>query len=401
MSRNADVAIVGGGAVGAAIAHALSVEPGFDGSVAVVERDPSYKQAATSLSAASIRVQFSTALNVRISQYGFAFLQDFAAAMEVDGERPDLAFRPGGYLFLADSEAGAEILRERHGVQRSCGAEVALWSAAEVAEAFPHLRVEDVTLASYGLAGEGWFDTTAFLQGLRRKAQDGGVTFLSDEVVGIERDRGRAAALHLASGDRIAAGTVVNAAGTRAAEVARMAGIDLPVEPRKRTMFVFDCAQSPEGGARVNEGRLPLMIEPTGVFCRPEGRFFLAGSAPDPDPAVAAEDFEPRHDEFEEVIWPALAARSAAFEAVKVQSLWAGHYEFNTFDHNMIVGPHPDLPNFLLAAGFSGHGLQQAPAVGRAVAELIATGGYRSLDLAPFGPARLLENRPIVEGAVI
>ncbi len=401
MSASADVVIVGGGAVGAAIAHALSVEPGFDGSVAVVERDPSYAKAATTLSAASIRVQFSTALNVAISLYGVAFLRDFAEAMEVAGERPDIAFRPGGYLFLADTEAGAEVLRARHGVQRACGAEVALWSAGEVAEAFPHLRVEDVTLASYGQAGEGWFDTTAFLQGLRRKARDGGAAFLSDEVVGIEREGGRALAVRLSSGGRITAGTVVNAAGTRAAEVARMAGIDLPVEPRKRTMFVFDCAASPEGGARVNGGRLPLMIEPSGVFCRPEGRYFLAGSAPDPDPAVGLDDFEPRYGEFEEVIWPALAARSAAFEAVKVQSLWAGHYEFNAFDHNMIVGPHPDCPNLLLAAGFSGHGLQQAPAVGRALAELIATGGYRSLDLSPFRPARLLENRPLVEGAVI
>lgn len=401
MSGAADVAIVGGGAMGCAIAHALAAEPAFGGTVTVIERDPSYAKAATSLSAASIRVQFSTALNVAISLYGGAFLNGFAEAMEVDGEQPDIGFRPGGYLFLADSEAGAAALRARHGVQRRAGAQVALWSAGEVAEAFPHLRTEDVALASYGLAGEGWFDPAAFLAGLRRKARALGVSFVAGEVAGMERAGGRVVSVRLASGEALPAGAVVNAAGTRAAAAARMAGIELPVEARKRTMFVFDCAQNPEGSARVNGGGLPLMIEPSGVFCRPEGRFFLAGSAPDPDPAVDAGDFEPRHGEFEDVIWPALAARAAAFEAVKVQSLWAGHYEYNSFDHNMIVGAHPDLPNYYLAAGFSGHGLQQAPAVGRALAELIATGRYRTLDLTAFGVERLLEGRPIVEDAVI
>jgi glycine/D-amino acid oxidase-like deaminating enzyme len=180
-----------------------------------------------------------------------------------------------------------------------------------------------------------------------------------------------------------------------------MAGLDVPVEPRKRTSFVFDCAQTPEGSAAVNHGRLPLMIDPTGVFCRPEGRFFLTGASPAHDPAVDWDDFEPRYEEFEEIIWPALAARSPAFEAIKVVNQWAGHYDFNSLDHNLIVGRHPEVRNFIFANGYSGHGLQQSPAAGRGVAELIIHNGYRTLDLSEVGYERIVEGRPFLEKAVI
>ena len=182
---------------------------------------------------------------------------------------------------------------------------------------------------------------------------------------------------------------------------AQMAGLDIPVEPRKRTLFVIDCAQTPEGSAKVNQGRLPLMIDPSGVFCRPEGRYFLTGCRPVEDPVADWDDFDPRYDEFEEIIWPTLAERSEAFEAVKVVNQWAGHYDYNTLDQNLVVGRHPDVRNFIFASGFSGHGLQQAPATGRAVAELITYGGYRSLDLSEVGYERIVEGRPFFEKAVI
>ena len=402
MKPHYDVVIVGGAVIGSAVAYFLMANPDFNGSVLVVERDPTYRFASTSLSSSSIRVQFSNPINVRISQFGSAFIRDFARTMQVAGEAaPDLNFHPGGYLFLAATPGQEQTLRENHAVQVACGADVVLWDQEELARAFPHLRVGDIRLASYGRSGEGWFSNTGLMNGFKAKARELGAEYVTDEVVTIARDGARVTGVTLKSGAVVGAGTVVNASGPRAALTARMAGLDVPVEPRKRTLFVFDCARSPEGSAAVNGGRLPLMIDPSGVFCRPEGRYFLSGAAPVDDPAVAFDDFEPRYAEFEEQVWPMLAARSPHFEAIKVVNQWAGHYDFNALDHNLIVGRHPEVGNFIFANGFSGHGLQQGPAAGRGVAELITYGGYRTLDLSDVGYERIVEGRPFLEKAVI
>ncbi len=401
MKSHYDVVIVGGAVIGASVAYYLTANPDFDGSVLIVERDPSFSQASTSLSASSIRTQFSNPINVRVSQYGYEVIRNFGEMMEVAGDRPDLGFQPGGYLFLADTEAKAQILRENHVAQTSCGADVVLWGRDALAEAFPHLRVDDIVLASYGRSGEGWFSNTGLMNGFRAKARAQGADYVTDEVVAIAREGARVVSVTLKSGVVVEAGTVVNASGPRAALTARMAGLDVPVEPRKRTLFVFDCARSPQGSARVNEGRLPLMIDTTGVHCRPEGRYFLTGGVPKDDAAVDWDDFEPNHAEFEEIVWPALAERSEAFEAIKVVNQWAGHYAYNTLDHNFVVGRHPEVTNFIFANGFSGHGLQQAPATGRGVSELIVYGGYRSLDLTEAGYERVVEGRPFLEKAII
>ena len=396
-----DVVIIGGAVIGSAVAYFLSVNPDFKGSVLVIERDPTYLKAATSLSLASIRTQFSNPINVRISQFGAEFIRNFAETMQVGDDRPDLGFHEGGYLFLARTPGQARTLRENHAVQRACGADVVLWNRDELADAFPHLRTEDIELASYGRSGEGWFDNTGLMNGFRAKARSLGADYVADETVAIECHGNRVTSVTLKSGWRIKAGTVVNASGTRAALTARMAGLDIPVEPRKRTIFVFDCARPPEGGARVNRGRLPLMIDPTGVFCRPEGRLFLTGCPPVEDPPVDWDDFAPRYHEFDDIIWPALAERSEAFEAIKVVNQWAGHYDFNRLDHNLVVGRHPDVENFIFANGFSGHGLQQGPAAGRGVSELITYNEFRTLDLSEVGYERIAANRPFLEKAVI
>ena len=401
MKTSYDVVIVGGAVIGSAVAYFLSANPDFKGSVLVVEKDPTYAKASTSLSSSSIRCQFSNPINVRISQFGADFIRNFAETMQVGSDRPDLSFHEGGYLFLANTEEQAKTLRENHAVQRMCGADVVLWDQADLAAAFPHLNVDDILLASYGRSGEGWFNNTGLMNGFKNKARSLGVDYLTDEVVAIGRNGNRVNSVVLRSGQVVAAGAIVNASGPRAALTARMAGLDVPVEPRKRTLFVFDCALTPEGSATVNMGKVPLMIDPSGVFCRPEGRFFLSGCPPVEDPAVDWDDFEPRYGEFEDIIWPALAERSKNFEAIKVVNQWAGHYDFNALDHNLIVGRHPQVQNFIYANGFSGHGLQQGPAAGRGVSELIIYGEFRALDLSEVGYERIVENRPFLEKAVI
>ena len=401
MKDRYDVVIVGGAVIGSAVAYYLAANPDFNGSVLVIERDPTYLKAATSLSSSSIRTQFSNPINVRISQYGSEVIRNFGEMMQVGDDRPDLGFHSGGYLFLANTPEQVQVLKENHEAQISCGADVVLWNQDELANAFPHLNVADIELASYGRSGEGWFNNTGLMYGFKNKARSLRVYYVADEAVAIGRDGDTVTSVTLKSGAVVKAGTIVNASGPRAALTARMAGLDIPVEPRKRTLFVFDCARTPEGTATVNQGRLPLMIDPSGVFCRPEGRFFLTGCPPVEDPAADWGDFEPRYEEFEEIIWPALAGRSPAFEAIKVVNQWAGHYDFNTLDHNLVVGRHPVVRNFIFANGFSGHGLQQGPATGRGVSELIAYGEYRTLDLTEVGYERVLENRPFLEKAVI
>lgn len=311
MNTSYDVVIVGGAVIGSAVAYFLAANPDFGGSILVVERDPTYQFASTSLSSSSIRVQFSNPINVKISQFGSAFIKDFATTMQVAGEAPpDLNFHQGGYLFLANTAEQEQTLRENHAVQRACGADVVLWGQEELHRAFPHLNVDDIRIASYGQSGEGWFSNTGLMNGFKAKARALGADYIKDEVVAIGRSGDRVSSVTLKSGAVVQAGTIVNASGPRAALTARMAGLDVPVEPRKRTLFVFDCAKTPEGTATVNGGKLPLMIDPSGVFCRPEGRFFLSGAAPEEDPAVDWDDFDPRYDEFENAVWPALDRKS-------------------------------------------------------------------------------------------
>jgi sarcosine oxidase len=361
--------------------------------VVVVERDPTFRTSSTTLSAASIRLQFSTPLNIEISRFGVEVIKHLDTWLGVAGQpEPEVDFVEGGYLFLA-SEAGMPILQSNHAVQREHGVNVALLTPMELRARFPWMNVDDVAGGSLGLSDEGWFDAYALLQAFRRKARSLGVEEVTGEVVEVERDGGHASGVRLADGRRIAADWVVNAAGPRAAGVAAMAGLDLPVSPRKRMVFHFDCRTRVES---------PLTIDTSGVYFRPEGPNYIAGSSPhgeQPDPDTL--DLEVDRSWFEEVIWPSIAHRVPAFEAIRLLDAWAGHYEVNTLDHNAVIGPHPDVPNFLFANGFSGHGLQQAPAAGRALSEWIATGDYETIDVRPLGYERVARNEPYHELNVI
>jgi FAD-dependent oxidoreductase domain-containing protein 1 len=387
-----EVVIVGGAVIGSAIAYFLRSDPAFAGRVLVVEREPDYRRCATARSVGGIRAQFSTPENVAMSRFGMAFVREAAQRLEVDGEAPELGLRTPGYLFLA-TEAGLPVLHANLAVQRAGGAGVRILDRAGLRERFPWLAVDDLAGAAWGGGEEGWIDPYALLQALRRKARQLGAQYRTGEVVGVDRSADRVDAVRLADGARIPCQALVNAAGPWAGQVAGLAGVELPVRPRRRSVFAFACRQPLPG--------CPLTVDPTGLYFRPEGEQFLCGISPDPGEDPDSECLEVDHRLFEERLWPLLARRVPAFEAIKPLRSWAGLYDYNTFDQNAILGPHPELPNLFLANGFSGHGLQQSPAAGRAVAELIVHGGYRTLDLSRFRFERIAAGRPVRELNVV
>lgn len=390
-----DVVIVGGAIMGSSTAWFLTENPDFNGSVLVVERDPSYELCSTAHTNSCMRQQFSTELNVRISQFAADFVKNIRARMGNDDRIPELSIRSFGYLYLADTEDFADVLRNNIKVQHKAGAATRLLSADEIKAAYPFYNVDDIVLGSINTVDEGYWDGAAVFDWWKRQARERGVEYVANEVVDMTRDGGRISSVTLKSGEVIACGHVVNASGPRAARTAKMAGIDVPVEPRKRYSWVFK-AETPL------DRDLPLTIDPSGVHCRENGGgTYQAGGHADIDPAVDYDDFHMDHGLWENHVWPILATRIPAFEAVKVQSEWAGHYSVNTLDHNAILGPHPEVENFIFLNGFSGHGLQQSPAMGRATSEWLTHGEFRTLDMGAFSYDRVLRNAPITETAVI
>jgi FAD-dependent oxidoreductase domain-containing protein 1 len=387
-----DVVIAGGGAVGSSCAYYLKCELNFAGSVLVVEPDPSYRNAASTRSASSIRLQFSTPINIALSAFGLEFLRDAPARLRQSGP-VDFGLVESTYLYLA-TPAGRASLEERAAIQRSHAVPVMLHHQAGLAARYPWLNTADLAGGCDTARGEGWFDGYALLSSLRAAAEAGGALFVRDRVTGFERSAdGRIGAVRLEARGAVTCEFAVNAAGTRSAELAASAGIDLPVRPRKRNVFVFTC-ETPLP-------RCPLVIDPSGLWFRPERDRFLCGPPTAPDSDAAADDFEVDYALFEQSAWPLLAHRVPAFEAIRMTSAWAGHYDFNTFDQNAFVGPVPGISNLLLASGFSGHGLQQAPGIGRGLAEYIQLGAYHTIDLTPLSFARYLANEPLRELNVI
>ncbi|MEM7376397.1 MAG: FAD-binding oxidoreductase [Pseudomonadota bacterium] len=392
-----DVVIVGGAMMGSSTAWFLSDNPDFDGSVLVVERDPSYEFCSTSHTNSCMRQQFSSELNVRISQFAADFVKNIRTYMGGDTRVPELSIHNFGYLYLADNDAFADVLRESAVVQHAAGAGTQLMTPAEIQQHYPFYNIDDIVLGSINTVDEGYWEGITVFDWWRRQARERGVEYIANEVVEMARnDSGtRIESITLASGDTVTCDKVVNASGPRADRTARMAGINVPVEPRKRFTWVFS-AENPL------DRDLPLTIDPSGVHFRQDGKaLYMAGGHSDVDPAVEFDDFEMDHELWQAHIWPVLATRIPQFEAIKVVREWAGHYAYNVFDHNAIMGPHTEVENFIFLNGFSGHGLQQSPAMGRGTAEYLTYGEYRSLDLSPFNYARIPENNPFVEKAVI
>jgi glycine/D-amino acid oxidase-like deaminating enzyme len=382
-----DVVIVGGGAMGSSTAyHLLKHDPTL--SVVVVERDDTYARASTLLSDGNVRVQFNLEENIRMSQYALQILETFGDDMATDRSRPEVAARHQGNLFLADEESKSHCI-DGLALQRALGSEVEWLDAPAIEDRFAGLRLEGIVGGTFG-AADGSVDPGAVMRGYRNKAIELGARYIEDEVIELTTQGALMTGARLASGEHLEAPVVFVAAGAWTADLVRPLGVELPVLPVMRTVYVVSTTVETIG--------MPSLFLPSGVYALPESdrTWVMAWSRPE-DPVGF--DFAPAgRRRFTDVIWPELYRNIPVFDSLDVQSSWAGLYDVNTLDGNAIMGKWPTLDGLILATGFSGHGFQQSPAVGRYLAERILD-LPSVLDLSRLGPERILEGRPLHEHA--
>ena len=392
-----DVIIMGGAIMGSSTAWFLSQNPDFNGTVLVVEKDQKYEFCSTAHTTSCIRQQFSTKLNVEISQFSANFINNFQEYMGNDPRVPKLSINSFGYMYLAADDDFAQNLIDNQKVQLEAGAATELLTPKQIKSRYPFYNIEDIKLGSINLINEGYWDSITAFEWLKNKAYENGVEYVENEIVEITRNRSgdRIISVKLASGETVTGESFVNATGPRAAAVSKMAGIEIPVEPRKRYSWIFKAAKPLDQD-------LPLTIDPSGFHVRENGGgTYQAGGHGSNDPEVEFDDFEMDFDLWENSVWPVLFNRIPQFESLKLISQWAGHYAMNTVDQNAILGPHNIIQNFFFLNGFSGHGTQQAPAMGRATSEILTYGSYKTIDMSTFHYERLLSGNKIIEKAII
>ena len=392
-----DVIIMGGAIMGSSTAWFLSQNPDFNGTVLVVEKDQKYEFCSTAHTTSCIRQQFSTKLNVEISQFSANFINNFQEYMGNDPRVPKLSINSFGYMYLAADDDFAQNLIDNQKVQLEAGAATELLTPKQIKSRYPFYNIEDIKLGSINLINEGYWDSITAFEWLKNKAYENGIEYVENEVVEITRNKSgdRIISVKLASGETVTGESFVNATGPRAAAISKMAGIEIPVEPRKRYSWIFKAAKPLDQD-------LPLTIDPSGFHVRENGGgTYQAGGHGSSDPAVGFDDFEMDFDLWENSVWPVLFNRIPQFESLKLISQWAGHYAMNTVDQNAILGPHNIIQNFFFLNGFSGHGTQQAPAMGRAISEILTYGSYKTIDMSTFHYERLLSGNKIIEKAII
>jgi glycine/D-amino acid oxidase-like deaminating enzyme len=383
-----DIAIVGGGLMGSSAAYHLMASEQLK--VAVVEKDPTYERASTPLSIGNVRIQFNLKENIQISQYAFEFMADFEEKMAVDDVRPRINWHREGNLFLLEKQ-GVPQAESDMALQKRLGCRIEWWNREKLEQRLPQCRLGDYVGGTFG-PDDGTMDPYAVLMAYKSKARSLGASYITDEVVKITADRGCVSGVELASGTTLGAKIVLNCAGPWAGEIARTAGVEIPVVPVKRQVFAVD--------PKVKQDSLPrLTVLPSGLYmARETGGLMLVSKTMDEDPVGF--DFSWDDKRFMEMIWPELAEFIPELDTLKLMRGWAGLYAVNTLDANAILGEWPELEGFYLANGFSGHGFQQAAAVGRHLSEMIA-GKEPSMDLSVFGPQRIIENRPIVTNVIV
>jgi FAD-dependent oxidoreductase domain-containing protein 1 len=389
MAVKADVLVIGGGAIGASVAYFVKLlDPGAE--VAVVERDPAYTLASTPRASGGVRRLFSLPENIELSMYSIGFFEDFAATMAIGGVPADIGLRKNGYLFIVPPQA-RDVLRRNFDRQQDMGCQVVWLEPSELKHRFPSMNVADLGAAVLS-PDDGWLDPYSVLTGFRNKARSMGARFLADEVTGLVRRGHGVTAVRLASGQLAEAAQVVNAAGAWAKEICAMIDVPVPIEPLRRYEHYFECQEAIEP--------LPYLKDTRRLAFRPEGAGYSGGVPTLREPR--GYNFDVDGGYFEATVWPALAHRFPQFERTRCLRTLPGLYDQNDFDGNVIMGPGAGgLGNFHMLAGFSGHGLMHAPGCGRAMAELLVTGGFRTIDLTRFGWRRLLDGTPLREQGII
>ncbi len=378
----AEAVIVGAGIMGCAIAHALAERGLTD--VVVLERD-AIGRGATADAAGGIRQQFSTETNVRLATYSVRVWETFAERFGVD-----IGLRQQGYLFLLTDPAEEPVFRRNLALQQGLGVPARWVTPAEIAELNPFIELDDVLGGTF-CPEDGWADTSAATMGFAQAARRLGVAIEEETpVTGIGVEAGRVWGVSTPRGE-IAAPTVILCAGPQTRQVGAMAGVDLPIDPYRRMSFIT------EPFDRLPPS-LPMTIEfTTGLYVHPESRGFLFGMANRAEPST----FDKTVDEgWMLTTVEALVARVPAFEEASVMRGWAGFYEI-TPDDNPLLGDVGEPAGLLVAAGFSGHGFMQGPAIGACIAELICDGAAKTVDIAPFRPTRFAEGALAQEHNVI
>ena len=383
-----DVLIIGGGVIGASIAYHL-LQDGLDGTVGILEKDPSYEFASTPRSLGGIRQQFSTEVNINACLYSVAAFERFDEEMAVDGEPAHCGFRASGYLLLGDKN-NWETLKRQYTLQRSLGVDVKIVTSDDLLKLYPQMNVADVTGGSLGRRA-GYLDAYSVMRGYLRKARSLGARYLKTEVKKIVRDGQKVTMVKTTDGKMLSAGAIVLCAGAWSGEIATAMGLELPVIPSPKMAFHVDPAEK-------FDYDLPFIFNPDGSWFRQEsGQQIICGFDRGDAPGFT---FDWDRDYFKDELWPRLYNRFKMFERLKLMRGWSGLYAVNTLDHNALLGVYPGMENFFVATGFSGHGLMQSPAVGKGLSELIRNGRYDTVDLSPLSVERIFTKKLVVEEAV-
>ncbi|NNK85653.1 MAG: FAD-binding oxidoreductase [Desulfobacterales bacterium] len=383
-----DIIIIGGGVMGNSTAYHLMDNDRLK--IAVVEKDPTYAKASTPLSIGNVRTQFNLKENIQISQYAYEFMEKFEDTMTVNDVKPHISWHREGNLFFKESKDQKKA-EDEMALQKNLGCNVEWWSKKELEKRLPQCKIDQYVGATFG-PDEGIMDPHSVLMGYRSKARSLGAEYLTDEVVEISTEQGSVTGVRLSSGKDLKAKIVLNCAGPWAGEIAKTAGVQIPVVPIKRQVFAVD--------PKIKQDLLPrLTVLPSGLYlARETGGLILVSKTMEEDPIGF--DFTWDDKRFMEIIWPELAEFIPQLDTLKLIRGWAGLYAVNTLDANAILGEWPELKGFYLANGFSGHGFQQAAAVGRHMSELI-TGVEPSMDLSIFGTERIVANRPISTNVIV